>query len=145
MCEDKVIQVGLLCLWCLCSAKSTSWFHSVKDKPVRTKSKTSLVPNQQKWRLTPSSDQSESSFQSEQRQTYGRGSAPNPPPRPFIYGYVQACFWHRTHNFEHMPCGPSRVPEPQRRDRWTQFSFSIVYNPHRQRENKELERQRFHR
>lgn len=34
-------------------------------------------------------------------------------PEPFIYVYVHACFWHRTENFEHLPCGPSRVLEPQ--------------------------------
>lgn len=33
-------------------------------------------------------------------------------PEFFIYVYVHACFWHRTENFEHLPCGPSTVLEP---------------------------------
>lgn len=43
-------------------------------------------------------------------------------PEPFIYVYVDACFWHRTEeNFEHLPCGPSRVLELQWRGQMDQI------------------------
>lgn len=49
--------------------------------------------------------------------------------KPFIYVYVHACFWHRTENFEHLPCGPSRVLEPQWRGQmdWILLLHSLQF------------------
>lgn len=63
---------------------------------------------------------------------------------PLNYVYVHACiFWHRTENFEHLPCGPSRVFEPQWRGQMDQILlphswFTIQTGNER---NKEPERQ----
>lgn len=61
-------------------------------------------------------------------------------PEPFIHVYVHACFWQRTENFEHLPCGLSRVREPQWRGQmdWVLLLNTIHTDSER---NKETERQ----